>query len=317
MSRTAEAPVPADRAVLGIVLMIGFALVAPVMDAFAKATPPEVPVAQLLLARFGIQAALLVPVALVMGLSPWCGARMLGRHMLRALTLLVATGLFFAALRAMPISNAIAIFFVAPLITTLAGGVFLNEPVGPRRILACLAGFGGALLVIRPSFADLGLVALFPLGTAACFSAYLLMTRAMARGVPPVALQLHTALAATVLVAPVLIVFNGSGVVPLDPVWPRGFAVWTLLGVGTVATVSHLFLAYALKFAPAATIAPLQYLEIVGATIIGYYAFGDFPQPLTWAGITIIVGSGLYVFAREQAQEAADRRRFADSRKGV
>ncbi|MGB1035303.1 MAG: DMT family transporter, partial [Primorskyibacter sp.] len=82
---------------------------------------------------------------------------------------------------------------------------------------------------------------------------------------------------------------------------------WTLLGVGVVATVSHLCLSYSLRYAPAATVAPLQYLEILGATIIGYLVFGDFPGQTAWLGIAIIVGSGLFVFHRERA---ADRRAY-------
>jgi drug/metabolite transporter (DMT)-like permease len=84
---------------------------------------------------------------------------------------------------------------------------------------------------------------------------------------------------------------------------PHGLAVYTLLGVGVVSTVSHLFISLALKFAPAATIAPLQYLEIVAATSLGYFVFSDIPDALTFIGIAIIVGAGLYVFARERRAE--------------
>ena len=300
MTTATDAPAP-DRTVTGVAFMVAFCLIAPMMDAFAKATPPEVPVVQILLARFGIQMLLLLPVTLVLGAMTWPSLREWGQHMARAIALLAATAFFVAALRAMPIANAIAIFFVAPLVVTLAGGLFLGEEVGPRRILGCLVGFGGALIVIRPSFADLGLVALYPLGTAVCFSAYMLLTRSMSRRMAPLVLQLHTATAATVLVLPVLVLFEGSGIALLDPVWPQGIAVWTLLGVGVVATISHLCISYALKFAPAATIAPLQYLEIVGATAVGWFAFGDFPDLLTWVGIAVIVGSGLFVIARERA----------------
>jgi drug/metabolite transporter (DMT)-like permease len=102
----------------------------------------------------------------------------------------------------------------------------------------------------------------------------MLMTRSMAQRLPPVALQGHTALAACLLIVPLLALFEGSGNALFDPVWPQGHAVWTLLGVGIVATISHLCLTFALRYAPAGTIAPLQYLEIVGATVIGYLAFG-------------------------------------------
>jgi len=285
---------------LGVAFMVAFAVVAPVMDAFAKATPADIPVAEVLLARFGIQALVLVPLALGMGAMTLPPLREAALHLARGGVLLASTAFFVASLRAMPIANAVAIFFVAPFFVTLAGGLFLGESIGPRRIIACLVGFGGALLVIRPSFDALGMAAFFPLGTAAFFTAYMLLTRTMSRRMHPVTLQTHTALAATLTIGPVLLFFDGSGVALFDPVWPQGRAVWTLLGVGVFATISHLFISYALRFAPAATLAPLQYLEIVGATAIGFVAFGEFPRTMTWLGIAIIVGSGLYVIARER-----------------
>ena len=80
-------------------------------------------------------------------------------------------------------------------------------------------------------------------------------------------------------------------------------ALMLLAGVGVAATVSHLFISFALSLAPASIIAPLQYLEIVSATALGYLIFSDLPDGLTFAGIAIIVASGLYIFTRERAQE--------------
>jgi drug/metabolite transporter (DMT)-like permease len=116
-------------------------------------------------------------------------------------------------------------------------------------------------------------------------------------------LQSYTAGAACLIILPLLAVYEGSGSALLDPAMPHGLAVWTLLGVGVVSTISHLFISFALRLAPAATIAPLQYLEIVAATALGYWVFNDFPDAMTWAGIAIIVSSGLYVFMRERAQQ--------------
>lgn len=294
---------PSERTTLGILFMLAFCAFAPVMDAMAKATPEVVPVSQILVYRFAIQVAILLPLAEFLGHSLRMSMRDVWLHLARAAALVAATGCFFTALRYMPIADAISIFFVEPFVLILMGAVFLAEPVGWRRLTACAVGFGGALLVIRPSFSDLGPVAFLPLVTAALFSIYMLMTRAMARRLHPLVLQGHTALAATLLILPPLLIFNGTGNLYFDPVWPEGRAVWTLLGVGVVATISHLFLTYALRLAPAGTIAPLQYLEIVGATVIGYLAFGDFPTPLTWVGIAIIVASGLYVFERERRLE--------------
>jgi drug/metabolite transporter (DMT)-like permease len=79
--------------------------------------------------------------------------------------------------------------------------------------------------------------------------------------------------------------------------------MWLLLGVGGMATLSHICLSYALKFAPTSTIAPIHYLEIVSATLLGFWVFGDLPGPLSRVGIALIVASGLYVFLRERHLE--------------
>lgn len=291
----------ADRPLLGILFMVGFCITAPVMDAMAKLTPHEVPVSQILAARFGVQVVALVPLALLLRVAHRPDLREWGGHLARGALLLLATFFFFSAIRHMPIANAMAIFFVEPFILTLLGGFFLGEDIGPRRIFACIIGFVGAMFVIQPSFADLGLVALFPLGTAVCFAGYMLLTRAMSANQHPITLQAYTAVAASVLVFPLLVVFDGTGNALFDPVWPSAFAWKTLLAVGVIASISHLLLSTALKLAPAATIAPLQYLEIAGSVTVGYLLFQDFPDRLTWLGIAIITGSGLYVFARERA----------------
>jgi drug/metabolite transporter (DMT)-like permease len=214
--------------------------------------------------------------------------------------ILVATGAFFQALRFMPIADAIAIFFVSPLILTLLGALLLGEEVGPRRIIACLVGFGGTLLVIRPSFEVFGAVAFLPLATALLFALYMLLTRRMAQRMHPVTMQAYTALATTALVVPVLIAFDGSGKALFDPAWPDGWGWVTLIGVGIAATVTHLFLSFALRLAPAATLAPLHYLEIAAATTFGWLVFSDLPDGLTVLGIAIIVGSGIFVLMRER-----------------
>ncbi len=290
-----------DRPLLGILFMVGFCIFAPVMDAMAKLTPHEIPVSEILAARFGVQIVALIPLALLMRIAHLPSIKEMLGHLLRGALLLLATFFFFTAIRYMPIANAMAIFFVEPFILTLLGGFFLGEDIGPRRIIACVVGFIGALFVIQPSFDDLGFVALLPLGTAVTFAGYMLLTRAMSANMHPITLQAYTAIAASALVFPLLVFFDGTGVELFDPVWPSAFAMKTLLAVGIVASISHLLLSTALKLAPASTIAPLQYLEIAGSVTVGYLLFSDFPDRLTWLGIAIIVSSGLYVFARERS----------------
>ena len=293
-----------DRPLPGALLMLAFCLLAPLLDVCAKLAAETLPVGQITLARFVVQAALMLPVALVMGAWGRLTPRLAGLLVLRALFLVLSTYCFIAGIAVMPIADALAIVFVEPFILLILGHALFGDAVGPRRIIASVIGFAGALLVIQPAFATFGLVTLFPLGTAFLFAFYMLVTRAMSNGMHPVPMQLHTALAGALICAPVIWWADGSGLPDLDPVMPQGLAWAWLFGVGFWAAVSHMCMTYALKFASAAALAPLHYSELVVAVGLGYLVFGDFPNLMTWAGIAIIAGAGLYVIARERAVAA-------------
>jgi drug/metabolite transporter (DMT)-like permease len=295
-----------DRILPGVVLMLVFCLFAPLLDVSAKLAASSVPVGQITAARFVVQGALMLPVSLAMGLSLALSRRMLGMVFLRAAFLMLSTVCFVAAIAVMPVADALAIAFVEPFVLLLLGRLIFGDEVGPRRIAAAAVGFGGALLVIQPSLAAFGSVALLPLGTAFTFAFYMLVTRSMSQDMHPVTLQTHTSMAGMVLCLPVLWLGDGGGLALIDPVMPQGMAWLWLFGVGFWAAVSHICMTYALKYAPSATLAPLHYLEIVVAVALGYMVFGDFPDLMTWAGIAVICGSGLYVIHRERI--AAQRR---------
>jgi len=146
---------------LGILLMVGFCVLAPLQDSFAKLTSHDIAIGQIAATRFVFQVALLLPLAAIFGWLHRPRGGEVALHLIRGVLLLVATACFFTALRYMPIADAIAIFFVEPFILTLLGGLLLGEPLGPRRYIACAVGFVGALLIIQPSFQKVGPVAFF------------------------------------------------------------------------------------------------------------------------------------------------------------
>jgi drug/metabolite transporter (DMT)-like permease len=297
MTRAVPAP---DRTLFGVALMIAFCVIAPLIDVASKLAVQGVPTGVVTLGRFAVQGALMLPVALALGISLAMPARLVHLNFWRAALSIVSTYCFIAAVRVMPIADALAIVFVEPFIILLIGRVVLSEQVGPRRLAACAVGFIGSLFVIQPSFAVFGPVALFPLGTALTFALYMLITRHMSRDMHPVAMQVHTAWMAGALCLPLLFIGDRAGEPSLALTLPTGiFWLWVLL-TGLAATISHMAMTYALKFAPSSTLAPLHYLEIVGATTFGYLVFGDFPNRLTWIGIAIIVASGLYIIHRER-----------------
>ena len=300
MTNAASSTSSTDRILFGVALMLGFCLTAPLLDVAAKLASDSVPVGQITAARFVVQCVLMAPLIWVMGLSLRVAHGQWLALVFRAVFLLVATFCFIAAIRVMPLADALAIVFVAPFIVLLVGKFYLEEDVGPRRVGAAMVGFVGVLFVIQPSFAAFGAVALFPIGTAVAFAFYILVTRRLSRKIHPVTMQFYTGLIASLICMPVMILAQGSGSALLDQVWPVGIAWLWLLGVGFFATLSHMMMTYALSLAPSATLAPLQYLELPVATLLGYLVFSDFPNTLSLIGITIIIGSGLYMIHRER-----------------
>jgi drug/metabolite transporter (DMT)-like permease len=305
MTSTIALPQTNDRILAGVALMLGFCVTAPMLDVAAKLAAASLPVGQITAARFVVQCALMAPVVWIMGLSLAVPRGQWLALILRAVFLLVSTYCFIAAIAVMPLADALAIAFIAPFIVLLVGKFYLAEDVGPRRVMAALVGFVGVLFVIQPSFAAFGAVAFYPLGTAFGFAFYILVTRGLSRRMHPVALQFHTGLIASVICLPLLALANGSGSPTLDPVMPQGVAWVWLLGVGVFASLSHMMMTYALSFAPSATLAPLQYLELPVATLLGFMVFGDFPNALTLLGIGIIIAAGLYMIHRERVTARA------------
>lgn len=290
-----------DRVLPGILLMLAFCALAPLLDVCSKlAAEGGIPVGQITAARFLVQCGLMLPVAWVMGLTLRLAGRALALVTLRAALLVFSTFSFVSGIAVMPLADALAIAFVEPFILLILGYFLFGDQVGPRRIAACVVGFGGALLVIQPSLQAFGLIALWPLGTAFSFAFYMLVTRRVSTMMHPVAMQVHTSWTGLLICLPILLAMNDGPVRDLDSVMPQGWQWLWLFGVGFWAAVSHMCMTQALAWAPAATLAPLHYFEIVVAVLLGYLIFGDLPNSLTIAGIVVIVGSGLYIIHRER-----------------
>ena len=284
---------------LGIFLMAGFCVFGPSIDMFAKLAGETVPLIQITAARFMVQLALLLPLALWLKCLHRPRRKEMVQHLMRGALILLATSFFFAAVQYLPLADAISIFFIEPFILTLLGALFLSEPIGWRRILACIIGFGGALLVIQPQYAQVGWAALLPIGTAICFALYLILTRQMSTS-HPVTLQIYSSVAASLYLLPVILFMQSQNIPEIEVIWPDIYQAGLLLGVGASATIAHMFLTSAFRYASVGLLAPLQYLEIVTATLLGVLIFGDVPDSLTFVGISIIIGAGLYVFFRER-----------------
>ena len=295
-----------DRPILGIMLMLGFCVVAPMGDALAKILSDKVALGQLLFVRFGVQALVLIPIIMMTGRIWRMSGRVFTLTLLRTVMHIVGIGMMVSALYYLPLADAIAIAFVMPFMMLLLGHYVLGEEVGSRRMIACAVGFVGTLFVVQPSFQQVGWPALLPLGVALNFSLFMLVTRKIAKETDPIGLQAVSGVMAIVIMAP-LIFFIPAASAPILS-WDTGLGNttwWLLLAIGLSGTLAHLLMTWSLRYAPSATVAPMQYLEIPIATIIGLIIFGDLPNAMASIGIAIIMGAGLYIVFRERATSRA------------
>lgn len=284
---------------LGLGLMVGSVLLAPVIDIYSKLAVAHVPAAVITLCRFIFQTFTLLPIVLWRGSLLDLTWKKSSLHAVRGLMTAVTMISFVTALSVMELADALAIFFVEPIILTILGAIFLKETIGWRRYTACAVGFLGALLVIQPSLQEVGLVALLPVVSAFALAIFLLITRLAAQSEDPWSMQLHTGIWGAGFTVAALWLGSQFGWADFKPIMPAGDTILYIIGAGIAATISGILGAYAYRNAPASVLAPLQYLEIVSATALGWLVFGDLPDSLKWVGISIIIGSGLYVIWRE------------------
>lgn len=288
--------------------MLGFCALAPIGDAIAKMLGTSIPLGEVLLVRFAVQAIILIPIMILTRRAWRMSGWLLRLILLRTALHIAGIGSMFTALKYLPLADAVAIAFVMPFIMMLLGKYILGEEVGLRRILACVVGFIGTLLVIQPSFSEVGLPALWPLAVAVLFSFFILTTRQIAHKTDPVTLQAVSGVMACLFIIPALVVGQYLGLEPLTLLAPDAMEWTLLLSIGVLGTGAHLLMTWALRYAPAATLAPMQYLEIPIATGIGWLVFLDLPNNIAALGICITMCAGLYSIMREQAIARAKAR---------
>ena len=289
-----------DEVNLGLVLMVLSVLLSPIIDVFAKLAVAAVPATEITFVRLLFQMAVLAPICLMRGTLFDVTWKKTGLHATRGGLMAITMITFVTPLAVMEVADAIAIFFVEPIILTILGSIFLNETIGWRRYTACGAGFFGSLLVIQPSLQEVGPIALLPVVSAFSLALFFLLTRLVAQKEDPWSMQFYAGFWGALFSGLLLAIGSSAGISFLTPVVPDMTHTLYIAGAAVAATIAGVLGVYAYRAAPASTLAPLQYLEIVSATILGWWVFGDLPDALKWLGIGIIIGSGLYVIWRER-----------------
>ncbi len=282
--------------ITGVVLMLAAMAVVPLMDGVAKHLSGTFPVLQVVWARYFFHLLILLPVVLwrhganaLLLRNPWL-------QIIRGGFLLGSTILFFAAIAVMPIADALALVFVAPLVVTALSPLVLGERVGPRRWTAVSVGFVGVLVIVRPGLGAFQPGILLALGAGVVYAFYSLSTRKLSGSAPPLVTLAYTALLGALVM---------SAAVPAAWTPPDAKDLAWMALMGALAAVGHFLIIKSFEHAEASLLAPLGYSEMVMATVVGYFAFGDFPDAWTWAGVAIVISSGVYVSVRERNKARA------------
>lgn len=271
-------------------LILASSLLFSLGDTIVKALTQHWPVGQIVLLR---SLACLGLLALLRRRGePWWPAG-LGHPVLLARSAfeIGVTAAFFGALALMPLGDAVAIMFTAPILLTALATPLLGERVGWRRWTAVLVGFLGVLVVIRPGGAGHGWVAVLPLAAACCIAGRDILVRRLPAGLDNRAVVIGTTLA-----------LLAYGAVASLFAW-RPVTAWLLLGATAGAvTVTLAFLAYveATRTAEVSYLQPFKYGAIPLSYLWGWLVFGDLPDAVAGLGVALIVGSGLFIWHRER-----------------
>jgi drug/metabolite transporter (DMT)-like permease len=277
----------------GIMLMLGFTIFMPVCDSIAKYISRDYPVIQVVWGRYLFHFIVMLPLlwwhyhhsAAVRWLpeKPWL-------QLLRGSTLVGSTLLFFAAIAAMPLADALALMYIFPMVVTALSPWLLKEHVGIHRWSAVVIGFTGICIMLRPGSQAFQLSALLALASGLVLGLYCIVTRRLSGNAPALMTLAYTALVGAVVM---------TCIVPFY--WlPPTPAVWLLMLImGAAAAFGHTLMILAFDYAEASLLAPLAYAEMIIAVLIGYLIFGDFPDIWVWSGIVIVIASGMYISLRE------------------
>jgi drug/metabolite transporter (DMT)-like permease len=254
------------------------------MDTLAKFVLRSYPLPPLIFARYAVHTLLMLVL-----LAPRMGFDLLrtkrpGVQVLRGLLLVGSTGLFYLALRYLPLAEAAAITFVAPVMVTALSGPLLRERVSKRQWAAVTLGFIGVLVIIRPGGGMLTYASVLPLITALFFALYQIMTRKLAGRENPFTTLFFTALVGTLA---------ASLILPFSWQTPSLTQSALMVAIGCLGGLGHFLLIRAVEIASPTALAPFIYTQLVWSTLLAFIAFGEFPDLVSLLGMLVIIAAGL------------------------
>ncbi|MEE8187974.1 MAG: DMT family transporter [Kiloniellales bacterium] len=279
-----------DRIGLGIASMMVAVAAMSAMDAVAKWLGQGYPIVEIVFFR---NLFALLPIFFIVWQGGGRAALKIGwgfGFFLRAALGMGAMLTFFTGLRYLPLAEAFAIAFVAPLFVTLLSIPLLGEQVGARRWGAVIVGFIGVLVMTRPGAEAFQPAALLILAAALFYALAMLVTRRLARTDSTPSILLYTTGLSLVASAALL---------PFGWRSPTGEDLMLFALLGLIAGGGNYFMTQAYRHAPAAVVAPFDYTALIWGTILGWLIWHELPGPHVWLGVAILVASGLYIIHRE------------------
>jgi S-adenosylmethionine uptake transporter len=303
---------PAPNNLGGIYTILVGMVVITLQDSAIKWMSPNYALHQIMLSR----AVLALFISL--GLMRYEGGfhlfrtKFLGWHLARGMLIVIANMTFFLAVAAMPLAEAVAIFFVAPLFITVMSIPILGEKVGPRRLAAVLVGLVGVIVVMRPGQGIFQWVALLPVVAALSYASMQMLSRKLGETDRASTMAFYIQVTfITVSLAIGLGIgdgrFAGTDNSSLDfllRAWrvPEAKDIWLFVWCGISSGFGGYLLGQAYRLGEAAIVAPFEYVALPLAVSWGYLVWGDLPDRTAFAGMALILGSGLYVLYRENVR---------------
>ena len=276
---------------VGIACSLGGSFLIVANDAAIKAVSVTLPVGEIIALRGLVVSALVILYLWLTGQFDVLRVQHPRGQAGRALMMVCSSFLFIAALRAMPLADATAQMFVAPLILTAMAPIFLGERVGWHRATAVVVGFIGMIVILRPGADGVYWIALLPVAAAACSATRDLITRRISAGDSPLATLFYTTFA---------VAAAGLVTLPFDWQTPTAREVAILGAAAGLQLCAHFLMIVMYRFVQVSAVAPFKYSALVWAVILGMVLFGDVPDGWTIGGALLIIAGGLYVIHRER-----------------
>jgi len=284
---TPSAPAPlTDQPLRGLALIVGATLLFAYNDTTNKLLITEYNVPMVTAIRYIVHCLLMLAIVAPLHGREMVRTQRTGLVIVRAASLALGSLLVSFALQRMPVAETTAIVYLTPVLIVLFSGPLLKEKVGPMAWVAAVIGFAGVLLIARPGGGLDPIGVLFVLGNVVVSVTYNLLSRVLARTERTMAMLFYSALVGAI----------GFGIFlpwTLHGVAPTALQIVLFLGLGVSAWLGHYLFTQSYRYAPAALVAPMTYMHLLWAGILGWLVFGHAPEPIAMAGMALVALAGL------------------------